>query len=542
MAIPSRLTDRIREKLDPAWLEVTFSDLWERNAQSIGDKEALVDSRTRLTWFQANQRINQIGYGFVQLGYNKDDCVVVQLPNVVELALIRVACERAGLLFLPIVRTLRGKEVEYILNKVNGKMFVTLWRYKDFDHFQMIQEMRDRVPVKDVVVVGEETPAGAITFDSMLKELKDEEVYRKAFENRKCSAIEFSCIASTTGSTGFPKFVQKPIFSMMEHSKAQVERVGMTADDVVSIIAPTSGGPNTFGYLDAPLVGAKTVMIEQFEAEETLRRVEREKITLLSVVPTMALKMTDHDKFKDYDLSSLRVVIMGGAACPPDVMKKLEETLERPVTLWYGGVDVGIGTLCSPNDSTEVRWKSVGRMFGDFEAKIVKEDGSTAATGEAGEVYLRGPHNYTGYHKDPEANQQVWTEDNWYKSGDLGKVDGQGNLYLVGRIKDIIIRGGQNISPSEVEASIEKHEKVAAVAIVGMPDNLMGEKVVAYVVPRTPTLDEINAFLRANKIAAYKLPERLEIVAELPMVGDSGKVDKKVLRQDIAQKLERKPG
>ena len=206
-----------------------------------------------------------------------------------------------------------------------------------------------------------------------------------------------------------------------------------------------------------------------------------------------------------------------------------------------GGVDVGIGTLGSPKDPREVRWKTVGRMFGDFELKIVKEDGTAGAPGEVGEVYLRGVHNYTGYYRYPEANKAAWTEDNWYKTGDLGKVDEQGNLSIVGRIKDIIIRGGQNISPSEVEAAIGKFHKVAMVAIVAMPDKLMGEKVCAYVVPRQGeriTLEEMNGFLKENKMAAYKLPERLEIVHELPMVGDSGKIDKKILRQEIAKKLE----
>jgi non-ribosomal peptide synthetase component E (peptide arylation enzyme) len=541
MAIPSRLrSTSIKETLDPSWLRFTFSDLWERNAESFADKEAIVDSKTRLTWFLANRWIDQISDSFLQLGFKKNDCVAIQLPNCVELPLLRIACERAGLICLPLSRVLRGKEVEYILNKVRTKAFVTTWRFRDFDYFKMIEEIKERVSVDHIIIVGEEVPAGTVALNSLLRSKKGDVAYKKTLQSLKCRPEEFSLVTHTTGVTGFPKFVENPIFSRMELAKAQVERIRMTSSDVTGTFSPNAGGPNTIGYFASPIVGAKVVMLEHFEPEEAMKRIEKERITVLPVVPAMVLMMIDHPRFKDYDLSSLRVIVSGGAPFNYREALRAEKEIGCPIVQFYGSVDSGIGVMGHPKDSVEVRLNTVGRPLGRCEIRVQKEDGRIVAPAEQGDIFMRSPDCFSGYFLDPEANKVAWDGEGWFRLEDLGTLDKEGNLIIFGRIKEMINRGGQKIIPGEIEGIISQYEKVAQVGIIGIPDKIMGERSCAYIVLKKgtkTTLEEINTLLKENKVAHYKWLDRLEIVDELPTIG--GKVDKKKLMEDIRQKLER---
>jgi len=541
MAVPSRSASPSAKKaLDPSWLRLTFSDLWEKNARSLPDQEAVVDTTKRLTWSEANHQIDQIAFGFLQLGYEKDDAVAIQLPNCVELALLRIASERAGLICVPISRVLRAKEVEYVLSKVRARGIVTTWRFRGFDYFRMIEEIKRRVPIEHVVVVGEEVPAEAIALQSLLRAENEEISLQRAFEDRRCKPEEFSLVTHTTGVTGLPKFVENPIFSRMELAKAQVERLCMNSSDVTGTFSPNAGGPNTVSYFASPLAGAKAVMLEHFEPEEAMMRIEREKITVLPLVPAMALMMIDHPRFRDYDLRSLRIIISGGAIFNYHEAMRAEEALGCPIVQFYGSVDSGIGVMGDPGDPREVRLSTVGKPLGRCEVKVTKEDGFEAAPGERGDVWMRSPDCLSGYFQDPEANRAAWNEEGWFALEDIGSLDKKGNLVIFGRKKEMINRGGQKIFPGEVEGIISQFDKVAQVAIIGIPDKIMGERSCAYLVPKRgvhTTLEEINAFLRENGVTHYKWLDRLEIVDELPAVG--GKIDKKVLREDIRQKLEK---
>ena len=500
----------------------------------------MVDTRKRLTWAEANHRIDQIADGFLQFGYQKDDCVAVQLPNCVELPLLRIACERAGLICLPVSRVLRGKEVEYVLTKVRARAFVALWKFREFDYFKMIQEMRERLSVEHIVVVGEEIPPGATALDSFLREKREEVARKKSFEGRKCPPEEFSLVTHTTGVTGFPKFVENPIFSRMELGKAQVERLHLSSSDVTGIFSPNAGGPNTIGYFASLLAGATVVLLEHFDPEEAMKTIEKERITVLPVVPTMVLMMIDHPRFQDHDLRSLRVIVSGGAPFSYHEAIRAEKAIGCPIVQFYGSVDSGIGVMGDPGDRQEVRLKTVGKPLGRCEVKVLKEAGCDALPGERGDVLMRSPDCLSGYFLDPEANKTAWDENGWFKLEDIGTLDQEGNLTIFGRKKEMINRGGQKIIPGEIETILSQHEKVVHVAVIGMPDRLMGERSCAYVVTKKAakiTLEEINTFLKENKVAHYKWLDRLETVDELPTIG--GKVDKKLLVKDICQKLEK---
>lgn len=542
MAKPTLYTSEMFKKYteEGYWESTTLSDFWKRNAIDYPDREAIVDSKTRLTWGQANQWIDRLALGFLGLGFKRDDLVVLQLPNSVELCLLRVACERAGLLCLPILRTWRHKEMEYILNRVNAVGVVIPWTFRDFDYFEMIQELRPRLPkLKHVFMVGDPIPEGVISVKEMVEKPSNGTYPGGYLEGSKYRAEEFSLVAATSGSTGFPKFIESPICSRIYMGKVYIERFKLTEEDIFGALSPSVGGPNHPTYFSAPILPAKVVMLEHFSSKEALHIIEKEKISFASVVPAQLAMMAREPMRTSYNLRSLRLFNCSGSPLTPEVGMDVERKFECPIVQTYGAMDSGGMTTHSVQDTVEVRLFTVGKPPRGNEVKLVDDSGRQVPEGDSGQILVRGATLVSGYYNDPETTYKVW-KDGWYNTGDLGQFDEQGNLLIVGRKKDVIIRGGQNILPVEIENLLMTHPKVSNVAVVKMPDPLMGEKACAYVVPVSGedfTFDEMVSFLKENDIAAYKLPERLEIIDVLPTVADGQKVDKKLLEKDIEEKL-----
>lgn len=523
------------------WGLERLSDFWDQNARDYPHKEAIVDSKSRLTWEMAKQQIDRLALGFLELGFKKDDMIVAQLPNCVERCLLFIACEKAGLLFLPLPRALRHKEVEYILNHVEAKGLVIPREFRNFNYFEMVEEIRPNLTqLKHLFVTGEKLPEGAISIKQMLAQPLEKKYPPNYLENRKMPPTEFSLVQNTTGTTGFPKFVESPMCGRIYGAKVQQIRYKLTRDDIFTIFAVPQIGPNFMGYFISPLIAAKAIMLEQFEAEEALKLIEKEKVTVASVVPAMLSMMVKHPNLKKYNLSSLRFIESTGSPLPYQQAVEAEEKMGCPVVQIYGAVDFGVVCIPCPDDPPEVRLTTVGQRYKGSEVRLIDDAGREVLEGEVGEIMARGPASASGYYKDAQATWQAWTKDGWFKLGDLGKFDKQGNLAVVGRKKQIIIRGGQNIYPTEIENMLITHPKVSDAAIIGMPDPVMGERACAYVTLKSGqslTFEEVVTFLMDKNIAAYKFPERLEIIDKLPMVAGDQKVDKKLLQQDIAQKL-----
>lgn len=543
MAKPVRYTREMYEEYRKKgyWDSTTPSDIWIRNAELYPEEEAIADSRLRLTWKEANLWIDRVALGFLELGIKKDQMIVLQLPNSVELSLLRVACERAGLLCLPVLRTWRHREMAYALEHVEAVGLVIPWRFRGFDYFKMVQGIRSTLPkLKHIFVVGDKVPEGAISLKGMIENPLEQKYPKGYLEKFKCKAEEFSLVLPTSGSTGFPKFVENPICSFMCRERACVEDLRMTKEDVLVCLAATGGGSNGRVYLAAPLAGAKVVMLEHFSPEQALQLIERERVTIAPMVPAQATMIVRHPDFDKYDISSLRILMSMGAPLPYEVALEMEEKLGCVILQNYSSIDCSAACMGRIDDPPEIRLKTVGRPYAGAEIRIVDEEGVDVAQGEVGEILLRGPGAVSGYYRDPEAMRQAWTPDGWFKMGDLGRLDEGGNLVIVGRKKEVIIRGGQNIYPVEIEDLLLGHKDVSNVAIVKMPDPVMGERACAYVVlkpGRKLAFDEMISFLKEKGIASYKLPERMEIVEGLPMVGGGQKVDKKRLERDIAGKV-----
>lgn len=544
MAKPSRYTSELTDEyVDKGyWQRITFADFWDRNAREHPDSEAVVDSRTRLTWAQAKQWIDRLAFGLLERGFARDDTLVLQIPNSVELTLLRVAAEKAGLVCLPALRTLRHSEMENILRFTEAVGIVVLWKYRNFNYIEMLREIKPRLPqLKYILVAGDEVPEGTISLQRILDSPLEKKYPENYLESKKTPWNEFSLVGHTSGTTGFPKFIEYPICSSICMAAATVRVNELTEADIIAALSPAAMGPSVIAHMCAPIVGAKIVMVEHFEAEEALRIIEREKVTVIGAVPAQLAMMIACPTFNKYDLSSLRMIRCTGSPLAYDLGVTIEGKMKAKLVQGYGAADFSSVCSTSFSDSRYVRLLTTGKPLPGNEVKLVDDSGKEVRKGEVGEIWARGPNSASGFFKDTASTERMW-EGGWYRTGDLGKFDEQENMKLVGRKKDMIIRGGQNIYPAEVEAIMVAHPRILEVAVVGIPDEVLGERACAFVVPKPGeqiSLEEIVSFLKSREIAPFKIPERLEIIEKLPMVADGQKVDKKSLAQLTAEKLPR---
>lgn len=542
MAKPTRFTKEMIEKYsgEGFWRSTTISDYWERNARLYPDQEAVVDTSVRLTWSQAKVWIDRLALGFLEMGLKKDEVVVIQLPNCVELVCLRVACERAGLLHVPVVRVFRHAEMEHILKVSEAKVVVIPLNYKGFNYFEMIQELRTSLPLllEHTVIWGNEYPDGTISIKEMVSQPIETKYPSDYLEKKKMPWYEFSWVGATTGTTGKPKLVEQPICSLLPIQEG-IDSLKFTGRDVVAATSNAALGPNVPVYCYAPMLAAKVVMLELWSVEAALKLIQTEKVTVLGVVPTQLVEINAYPDLNKYDLSSLRLIYCTGAQLPYHLASEVEDKLKCPIINVYGAMDYGGMSSPSITDSREIRLLTIGHPLPGNEVKIMDSEDKDLPQGEIGRIAFRGARSSSGYYKDPETTRKKWSDDGWYITGDLGKIDERGYLHITGREDDMIIRGGQNIMPAEVENLLLSHPKIKDVAIVGIPDPLMGERACACIVPKAGqsfSLEEMISFLKEKRISPYKLPERFFLFESLPYV-QGLKSDRKQLKILVRQEL-----
>jgi non-ribosomal peptide synthetase component E (peptide arylation enzyme) len=505
------------------WTQELFYDFWERNAREYGKREALVDSKYRVTWAEAKRLVDGIAATWVQMGIPQYSRIIIQSPNSVYGFLARIASERAGLISLTVYPYLRQRELEYMVERTEATAVVIPHEYRKFDYLEMYKDLQQRFPhLKNIFLfddsVPDSAPENTYSLTQLARQAAEKPIDENALNERRLDPVwNVALLTTTSGTTGLPKLVEWP-----------------TAPRVC-----TSGGAaGTLTYFAAPLAGAKTVMLEEFVPEDALALIEKEKATAIGVVPTHLVRMLECDTSK-YDLSSLRFIRSAGGYLSPQIAEEAEQAFGAVITSDLGTQDMGSVSGCRVEDSKDLRRRTVGRMLPGNKVVLKDEDGNAIPEGEPGILYFRGPHAPAGYYRDEELTSTVFDPDGWTTTGDIVKFD-QECLWILGRAKDMIIRGGQNIYPAEIEGLLNDHPKVASVAVVGYPDREMGERACAYVIPKGGqdfTFDEMVEFLKGKQLAMFKLPERLEVVSEFPGVGDSGKVNKETLKKEIAEKV-----
>ncbi|MGW8302552.1 MAG: AMP-binding protein [Desulfobacterales bacterium] len=527
------------------WTQELFYDFWERNAREYGDREALVDSKYRVTWAEAKRLVDGIAATWVQMGIPQYSRIIIQSPNSVYGFLARIASERAGLISLTVYPYLRQRELEYMVEKTEAAAVVIPHEYRKFDYLQMYKDLQQRFPhLKNIFLfddaVPDSAPHNTYSLTQLARQAAEKPIDENILKERRPDPVwNVALLTTTSGTTGLPKLVEWPTAPRVCTSKGRVSIWGLNKDDITMAIAPHAGGAaGTLTYFAAPLAGAKTVMLEEFVPQDALALIEKEKATAIGVVPTHLVRMLECDTSK-YDLSSLRFIRSAGGYLSPQIAEEAEQAFGAVITSDLGTQDMGSVSGCRVEDSKDLRRRTVGRMLPGNKVRLLDEAGNEVPEGEPGILYFRGPHAPAGYYRDEELTSTVFDPDGWTTTGDIVKFD-QECLWILGRSKDMIIRGGQNIYPAEIEGLLNDHPKVASVAIVGYPDKEMGERACAYVIPKAGqdfTFDEMVEFLKGKQLAMFKLPERLEVVAEFPAVGDSGKVNKETLKKEIAEKV-----
>ena len=550
MARPTRLTQEMIEEYTAQgyWDETSVAQILRLNAKNYPESEAIVDGQTRLTWSALDRVTDAVALGLLEKGIRRDETLVAQVPTPSTTLIILLACHKAGIIccFPPL--TFRQNEMRHVLKTLNAAAVVTSSKYRDTDYFGMVKEIAADLPqLRLLFATGDEIPKGAVPFGRLLETAFGEKEPEEYLASQSFNPFEVSIISLTSGTTGMPKCIEHTGASSKAGGWGVVERGKMTQKDIVGDIAPLSGGPGLQNWWAGFQVGAKICLLERFSPEGALELIEKERVTYLAAIPTQLVKILRDADLTHYDLTSLRVVRTGAAAFDAALARETEEKMNCRVLIAGGAQETYSFGQTGLDDTLEKRLYTLGKPFPGNEVKIADDKGKERPQGEVGELFVRGATTSSGYFGDPDATIEAWGElgkGGWYRTGDLAKLDEQGYLVLVGRKKEVIIRGGQNVYPREVEDLLLSHPNITQAVVIGIPDQVMGERACACVTPvkgQDFSFEEMSSFLKGKGLAIHKHPERLEVMEGFPQLVDGQKVDKILLKKMIIDKITSSP-
>jgi non-ribosomal peptide synthetase component E (peptide arylation enzyme) len=532
------------------WNNIILPDYWEQNAKRWPDKESLVDpTGKRLTWSQAVLAMNRIALAIVySLNLNRDDRLMIQLPNCIENVLIRLACEKAGILSIPEMPAFRQSELKWIGEQTGAVGIVIPNIYRNFDYVEMVKDIQLELPsLRYIIITGSEVPRGCISLDEIMKFKWEEKGNLHELETRRFDPInEVGFLVTTTGTTGMPKIIEHRIAAReIWTAKSHIRNWELDHNDSILAFAPIAGAAGgTPAYSTAPVAGAKIILEYEYKGEEVLEKVEKEKATVIALVPTQLARLLQFELTK-FDLSSLRFIKTAGGYLPPTLAEEAEKKFGCPILGTFGSQDTGSISGVPLSASREQRFTTLGRIHPGVEIKVLDHNNKKVKAGEVGKLYFKGPGNSIGYYRDLQKTiSEAFNEEGWATTGDLVTFTDDGWLKMMGREKDIIIRGGQNIYPKEIEDYLIAHPSIIEAAVIPIPDPVMGEKACAFITLKKGeifTFEEMREYLKSKKIAMFKLPESLEIVDEMPLVASS-KIDKQALIKLLRDKLKTEAG
>jgi acyl-CoA synthetase (AMP-forming)/AMP-acid ligase II len=536
---PARIARFVEEGY---WVETTSNDVLEQRARETPDKPAIVDRRVRLGFGEYYRRAERLAAHFVGLGLGADDVVAIQLPNWSEFAVAVNAAMLAGVPFCQFHSDFRSREVEFILGFTDASALIVPSRFRRFDYLAMLADLRARLPqLQQIMVVGEDLPPGYFDLRGFLDAPGEPAIDRNQLRRRRPRANDLSRTAFTSGTTGDPKAVLHLHNTTNCAARFVNEGHRIDEDSVLLAFLPVGLNWGLLNVLQAVFAGCTIVLQEMFDAEQALALIEREQVTHFCCAPAHLVSLLNVPNLARYDLSSLRVMTTGGASCPIEVIREVRARLPGHLLELYGMLECGFQSHTALDDDPEEVCGLVGRPLRQMGIRVVDDDGRDCPAGTAGEILTYGPSVTVGYYNNPDANARSFSADGWFATGDIGILDPKGYLKIVDRKKELIIRGGANIYPREIEEVLYQHPKVLEAAAVGVPDPRLGERVCACIVPRPGerlAFEELIAFLR-NKIATYKLPEFLQLLDALPRT-PTGKVQKGPLRGIVLERM--RPG
>jgi len=541
-----------------AFIEVTMGELLRNTANRFPKNNALIYPDTGLiqNYTEFLGACVAVAKGFMAIGVKKGDHVSVWTTNIPEWVYMQFGLGMIGAVLVTVNTNYKTSELEYILNQSDSTTLVLIEEYRDTNFYDttcdVIPELdscspgqitSDKLPyLKNVVYIGgrEKTP-GMYSFADLIE--LGRSISDKDLEERE-KGLDFYDVVNmqyTSGTTGFPKGVMLTHYNVINNARMVGDVMGMTDRDSLLIQVPLF---HCFGCvmssLNCVVHGSAMVIVEYFDPLKALKYIEKERCTAVNGVPTMFIAILNHDAFAKHDLSSLRTGIMAGAPCPEETMTQVMDKMHVPeVVIAFGQTESSpVMTMTRRDDPLDVRVSTVGRLLPDIDGKIVDPaTGEDMPAGVQGEIVTRSSCVMKGYYKMPEDTAKAIDKDRWLHTGDLGTLDEKGNFKVTGRIKEMIIRGGENIYPREIEEFLHKNPKINDVYVVGMPDKKYGEQILATVIlnqGEKASAEELIEYCK-GKIARHKIPKYWEFVKEVPMTA-SGKVQKYKIAEQYALK------
>jgi fatty-acyl-CoA synthase len=542
----------------PALIGATIGAYLDDVARRDGTREALVipHQHVRWTYAELQERCDAFAAGLLSLGLEPGDRVGIWAPNCAEWVVAQFATAKAGLILVNINPAYRTSELEHVLRAVECRALITATRFKSSDYLAMLNtllpELADDSDVltsaglptlRHVITIGNEVHAGCTPFAAVSARADDDT--RRRLE-RVAATIDANApvnIQFTSGTTGLPKGATLSHRNLINNGFFVSEATGIEPGSRVCIPVPLY---HCFGMVMGNLgcLTHSATMVypgESFEPAAALASIQAEKCDVLYGVPTMFIAQLNHPEFARYDVSSLRRGIMAGAPCPVEVMKEVMSKMHMSeITIAYGMTETSpVSFQSSRDDPLDLRVSTVGRIQPHLEVKIVDREDNVVPRGEPGELCTRGYSVMLGYWGDEVRTREAVDAEGWMHTGDLATIDDDGYCRIVGRIKDMVIRGGENVYPREIEEFLHRHPDVQDVQVVGVPDQRYGEELCAWIVPRAgATLDEesVRAFCR-DRIAHYKVPRYIRMVEGFPTTV-TGKVQKYQIREQMIKELD----
>lgn len=537
-------------------VSITIGGLLDQTAAKFPDKEAVVypELGLRYTFTEFQNLCNQVARGLLALGIKPGENIAAWSSNLPEWVTTQFGSAKMGAVLVTVNTSYRTHELEYLLRQSESTTLILMEEFRGVSYVDMVYEIcpelaesepgqlqASRLPhLRNVILIGKERKPGMYMWSDILEKASDVTEEERMQVQRSLQPDDVINMQYTSGTTGFPKGVMLSHKNIVNNAINVAGCQNITEQDRICIPVPFFHCFGcVMGTLASVATGATMVPIISFDPLTVLKAVQDEKCTALYGVPTMFIAELNHPEFEKFDLSSLRTGIMAGSPCPVEVMKKVVDVMgAREITIAYGQTESApVITQTRPNDTIEQRVATVGRVLPHVEAKIVDPaTGEELGVGEQGELCTRGVHVMKGYYNMPEQTAKAIDHEGWLHTGDLATVDENGYYKITGRLKDMIIRGGENVYPREIEEFLYTHDKIMDVQVVGVPDELYGEQILACVKVKegeTLTAEEVKAYCQ-GKIARYKIPHYVQVVDEYPMTA-SGKIQKFRLREQAME-------